>query len=260
MDCYAIGLGDCEGGISREHYVSRSVLEIAGKTVQISGFPWQEPDTTLEVGIGALASKVLCRRHNAELSPLDETGRKFVTALKSCFDEAIENEPINTEVFSIAGDRLELWLLKMLCGLFAAHRTLEAPEGWTRILFQREPFPEGSGMHFFGEPGPSAGWFFNVVRIILVRDKRGVIAGAKFGVGGLPLLLAFGKPLFSEEGMQSVYRPDGIVIEKDAKTKRIDFSWSDSEGAGSVHLHIVGPALDGESGVRPFVQPDTKQR
>jgi hypothetical protein len=31
-------LGNCKGGMSREHYISRSVLEIVGKTVQTSGF------------------------------------------------------------------------------------------------------------------------------------------------------------------------------------------------------------------------------
>ena len=258
MNCYAISLCDCKGGISKEHYISRSVLEIAGKTLQVSGFSWQKPDEPMEVGIGALTSRILCSQHNSELSPLDETGRKFLSALKSSFDEAIGNEYFAHEVFSIDGDKLELWLLKILCGIFASQGTVEVPERWIKILFQRERFPEGSGMHIFGKPG-SSGWFFNIVRVILVLDKKGNIAGAKFGVGGLALLLSFGKPLFSEEGIQSFYRPQGIVIEKDANTKRIDFSWPNSKGVGSVHLQIARPIEEGDSKIRPIVMPNRKQ-
>ena len=86
MGCFAVHLGDCSGGISKEHYVSRSVLAIAGNTVQVSGFPWQEPDEPLEIGIGALTSRILCSHHNSELSPLDETASKFLRALKTSFD------------------------------------------------------------------------------------------------------------------------------------------------------------------------------
>lgn len=37
--CYARHFGDCAGGRSKEHYVSESVLEVAGSAIQISGFP-----------------------------------------------------------------------------------------------------------------------------------------------------------------------------------------------------------------------------
>lgn len=258
MGCYAVHLGDCIGGISKEHYISRSLLELAGKTVQVSGFPWQEPHEPMEIGIGALTSRILCSHHNSELSPLDETGRIFLPAVKSSFDEAVGNEIFAHEVFSIDGIKLELWLLKILCGIFAASSTVEVPGRWIEILFEREPFPEDSGMHIFGEPG-SSGWFFNLVRVISVQDKKGDIAGAKFGVGGLALLLAFGQPLFSEEGIQSLYRPQSIVIEKDAHTKRLDFSWPGSKGAGSLHLKIANPINEGDSKIRPIVMPNRKQ-
>ena len=40
MTCYAVHLGDRAGGLSKEHYVSESVLEIAGTlagTLHLSG-------------------------------------------------------------------------------------------------------------------------------------------------------------------------------------------------------------------------------
>jgi hypothetical protein len=258
VGCYAVHLGNCKGGMSKEHYISRSVLEIAGKTVQTSGFPWQKLDQAQEIGIEALTSRILCSHHNSRLSPLDKTGREFLSALKSIFDEAIGNENFGHEVFSVDGDKLELWLLKILCGVFVVSGTVEVPEKWVGILFQREPFAEDSGMHIFGAPS-SATWFFNLVRIISVGDKSGNISGAKFGIGGLAFLLAFGKPQFSEEGMQSLYRPGSIVIQNEANTKRLDFSWPTGKGTGSVHLQITGRVGAVDSKYRPVVMPNSNK-
>jgi hypothetical protein len=254
VGCYAIHLGDCKGRMSKEHYISRSVLKIAGKIVQVSGFPWQKPDEPQEVGIHALTSKILCSHHNSQLSPLDETGKEFLSALKSIFDEALANENYAHEDFSIDGNKLELWLLKILCGVFVVSGTVKVPERWIEILFQREPFAEGSGMHIFGAPG-SAGWFFNLVRIISVGNKSGKISGAKFGIGGLAFLLAFGKPQFSEEGVQSFYRPRRIVIQKEANEKRLGFLWPHGEGTGSVHLQVVASIEESPKGVKPKYRP-----
>jgi hypothetical protein len=90
--CYAAHLGNCKGGVSREHYISESVLEIAGRDVQVSGFPWQEANKPMQIGIGSLTSKILCEHHNSQLSPLDGSGRDFLQALKSSFDDAIAGE------------------------------------------------------------------------------------------------------------------------------------------------------------------------
>jgi hypothetical protein len=73
------------------------VLEIVGKAVQITGFPWQDVDEMKNVGIDALTSGILCVHHNSELSPLDEAGRSFLHALKSTFDQACTNDEFNEE-------------------------------------------------------------------------------------------------------------------------------------------------------------------
>jgi hypothetical protein len=212
-----------------------------------------------EIGIDALTSKILCNHHNSQLSPLDKAGREFLSTLKSIFDEAFGNKNFAHEVFSIDGDKLELWLLKILCGVFVVSRTVEVPEKWVEILFQREPFAEGSGMHIFGAPG-TASWFFNLLRIISVVDTRGKTSGAAFGLGGLAFLLAFGKPQFSEEGIQSFYRSRCIVVQKEANTKQLDFSWSHGQGIGSVTLQISGTIEGLDARYRPIVMPSMNLR
>ncbi len=101
MKCYAKNLGNCQGLITREHYISKSVLEIAGKKIQVSGFPWQENNKPIDIGINSLASNILCEFHNSQLSPLDENGRKLLFALKTSFDQAISNEIFSAEIFAI---------------------------------------------------------------------------------------------------------------------------------------------------------------
>jgi hypothetical protein len=256
-NCYAAHLGNCLGGSSREHYISRSVLEIVGAKFQISGFPWQQPEQQMEVGIGALVSRILCNHHNSELSILDETGNEFVRALKSSFGEALGNDYAEEE-FSISGEKLELWLLKILCGIIRVFGTVSVPRRWVDILFRNEPFPNGWGMHLFSELG-TVSWFFQLVRVVPVLNEKRSIAGAKFGIGGLALLLAFGKPQFEDGSIQSMYRPKSIVVRRKGNAKKINLSWPRGTGGGSIHLKVEGSIEQEQNSYRPIVIPDGKK-
>jgi hypothetical protein len=76
--CYATVLDDCGGGMSREHYISRSLLEIfTGHTPIVTGFPWQRAGEQLRTTAANLATNVLCETHNNALSPLDERAGEF---------------------------------------------------------------------------------------------------------------------------------------------------------------------------------------
>jgi len=255
MDCYAATLGDCAGGRSGEHYISRSVLELVGTAVRVSGFPWQAECTRQDIGIGSLGANILCRRHNEQLSSLDETGMTFVRALQTTFREAVDGPEFSDDSITIDGDSLERWLLKVLCGVLTVAKGHSIPTMWLEMLFRGRPFSENHGLHFFGKLG-KASWLFNLLRVISVPDKRGHIAGAKFGVGGVPILLAFGKPDFGDPEFGSYFRPDSIEISRGRSIKRIDFTWHGDKGGGTVTLQIEG-LLDPEGEVPiPMVQPD----
>jgi hypothetical protein len=76
--CYLRNTRDCSEQISREHYISRSVLTQLGEVLRISGAPWLDPDQTLDTTVENLTAKILCKRHNEALSPLDgEAGLFF---------------------------------------------------------------------------------------------------------------------------------------------------------------------------------------
>jgi hypothetical protein len=127
---------------------------------------------------------------------------------------------------------------------------------WVDILFQRNPWPLEAGLYIFGTPGVG-GWYFTLVRVISVMatEDPNRIAGAKFGIGGLALLLAFGTPRFTEPGMQALYRPATLLIERNGKQNKHVLSWDDYGAHGTMNLRITGEIASGAR-PRPIVEPN----
>ena len=253
FQCYAATLADCSGGVSREHYVSRSVLEIVGQKVQISGLPWQKPNEKKTVGTSALTAKILCEHHNSLLSRLDTAAKEFVVGLKSSYESAMKGSMSNGTC-SIQGDLLEKWLLKVLVGIFNLSTRYQVPRDWIEMLFERKPWQPGEGIHFLGFPG-AATWNFQLLRIILVHktgDAQSIL-GAKFGLGGLPFLLSFGKPRFYEAGIEPLFRPGKIQVFQGSSVREIQLLWPDQEKHGVVTLAIKGPNVGASGGPRSMV-------
>ena len=102
--CWAHGHGPCGGGQSREHLISHGIFD--QPKIFVQGFEWCA-EKEVEVGLSALTSKILCRKHNSELSAVDNQGILAIKALDGS-DAALSSEsqaPVNGEIF-------ERWLLK----------------------------------------------------------------------------------------------------------------------------------------------------
>src|SRR5690349_11968009 len=80
-ECWARALGDCSDDVTKEHLVSAGLWE--GSSVDVIGFAWCH-DTPKTVGINSVVSKILCRKHNNDLSPLDASAKQAFHALKAC--------------------------------------------------------------------------------------------------------------------------------------------------------------------------------
>jgi hypothetical protein len=63
--CYLASSRNCHGGLSREHYVSRALID--ANNVFVRGMPWQK-DEVQRLSPDNLTAKILCRRHNAALN------------------------------------------------------------------------------------------------------------------------------------------------------------------------------------------------
>jgi hypothetical protein len=80
--CYLEWSKDCDQTISAEHFISATVLsQLGDKKVRLNGMPWLR-GATKNLPISSLTGNILCRRHNAALSPLDAMAGRFFSALK----------------------------------------------------------------------------------------------------------------------------------------------------------------------------------
>ena len=120
--CWASSLGGCSE-ISREHLVSKSLF--INEQVTVQGFKWCK-DTPKEVGLANLTAKILCRKHNTELSPIDDAGAAAFDALRQSTRLANMRAKVRTtywhvETFRINGPGLERWFLKTLINVAFGH-------------------------------------------------------------------------------------------------------------------------------------------
>src|SRR5882672_6826080 len=105
-ECWAKSLGDCEGKLSREHLISKSLFD--GAEIQVFGLPWCPPEGKV-IGIDGLAAKILCRLHNNRLSEVDQAGGEVFKKIKR-FLGKVKSNP--REKIKVDGSLLERWLLK----------------------------------------------------------------------------------------------------------------------------------------------------
>jgi hypothetical protein len=156
--CWAVPLGNCGGGISREHYVSECVFP--DQSIFVQGLDWclNEPK---KVRIEALTAKVLCRDHNSALSELDsEAGRAF-NAIREFARMKIEREKtphVNWALkqFTIDSRKLERWCLKTLLNFSfggnltigpGSHEPGSVPVKLVRAAFGLEELTSGCGIY-----------------------------------------------------------------------------------------------------------------
>ena len=212
----------CSMKISREHYISATVLKALGGnngTAQIGGLPWQPEQTLQGIGIQSLQSKILCETHNSGLSVLDSVaGRLFCTL------DAADKNPMSLPIVSqFDGPSVERWFIKVLCGLTAAagfgNGTI--PDQWKRILVG-EDWPNLWGAYLAVPTSPLILAPEFSLDTSIHPETRAIFA-ATFRVAGVPFKIALGRPDNSEQF--GVYRPRGIIFQLPAGERRVEFIW-----------------------------------
>jgi hypothetical protein len=117
--CYLTGTEDCSADLSAEHYISKSVLQAIGTTIAVSGVPWLPNGEEKEIGVNSLTARILCCRHNSALSPLDTAAGAFFQKLQVIEVDLQRRSLSRKHSFVLmSGEALELWMLKLACGLF----------------------------------------------------------------------------------------------------------------------------------------------
>jgi hypothetical protein len=130
--CYMRSTQDCDEQLSKEHFISASVLShLGGRDVGVKRLPWLKGDDTKSLSINSLTSKILCKRHNEAFSPLDSFAGRFFSTLINIVDDSINRKTLSRrdKWYLISGDDLELWLLKQHSGYI----TPEAPQKQIKV-------------------------------------------------------------------------------------------------------------------------------
>jgi hypothetical protein len=150
--CYATRLGDCSGPLNREHFVSKNLLkefEEAGK-LQVTGYPHGNKAGRLLMSVESMSAKVLCERHNSQLSDVDTEGSRFLLAFFDAHTGLIEERFTTDQTWDFDGLLIERWMLKAACGLLASGQAgvgterierTHPPLEFLHVLFGLESFP-----------------------------------------------------------------------------------------------------------------------
>jgi hypothetical protein len=118
-NCWAQELGSCSDKITREHLVSRSLF--MSDDVLVDGFPWCK-DKPIKIGLSSLTAKVLCAKHNSDLSDIDTAGAEAFAVLReatglSNFRSSFPKKRWTIKRSRIDGRGLERWFLKTLINM-----------------------------------------------------------------------------------------------------------------------------------------------
>lgn len=186
--CYAKSLGNCSGPISKEHFISESILRQMGN-IESKGVPWL---THLDRNItpNEFTSKCLCKYHNEFLSPLDSFAGEF-------FRKALHFMTEHDSTVMVWGPTFERWLLKMLLGLVGTKQIeiegdLVTPEKidslWIRVLFGLEEFPKKAGLYFYARLNDtiSIGREVRIETLVL----NGALTGLRARIAGIEFYLS----------------------------------------------------------------------
>lgn len=253
--CYLRDTYDCSEQISREHYMSRSVLEKLGTgLIRVSGMPWVPTGQTLDTSVESLTAKILCKRHNEALSPLDAEAAIFFSALQQALIDLGRKTLSRKPIFHlVGGEALELWMLKVACGLYfavgandgvklSATHTIDLAK--VRRAFFECRWDPRAGLYFRGATGTA----------ITVRDNIGMaplsgadrrFAGAVVSLHGFTLDLLFDDTNTAADAWSGlVRRPSELVLRKKQRQHSIVLTWPPGTPEASVRME-EGPSLTG---------------
>jgi hypothetical protein len=200
--CWAKAISGCSAVQSREHYISKSLFD--GSLIRIQGFRWCK-DEEVEIGIGAAASKILCKTHNERLSDLDmAAGYSF-----ACFRKIMTLENTrktmaprlwSVQRHQINGRLLERWFLKTLINLVCVQdatltwigglERTKPPTPLVEQCFGLRPINPPHGMHAAVGAGQSIDFRDYVKFAPITKAGTVEIAGGMFEFHGLRFVMS----------------------------------------------------------------------
>jgi hypothetical protein len=245
--CYLKELGSCDGGISAEHLISKSIIVFLKQDgdFSVSGLPWLEDGESKVLAPRNLTANCLCSKHNSALSPLDSAALKFFEMLRLCWVN--DGTPLH---YLVSGHDLERWLLKTLkamavSGNLARGRQRLAGEfqqDLIDMLDHTSRWPALTGLYFIMSLGSRTENRNHFQLAPLYGLENDIIAGLSANILGLPFLMMIEPPDMEKSPSLKAakFRPGCIMVTIGTVTNRIDISWDDDAAHETVSLSFAG--------------------
>jgi hypothetical protein len=243
--CYATAFGDCAGKLTREHYISKVVLDTIEPTGPLAMTGGIYGPTPKHLGSGSLTAKILCKRHNEGLSPLDVVGGKLQSALQWLL---IPGEALGGDrVWLLNGHDVERWMLKTLCGMGAGSLYTSGgaklgawspPLMWLQILFGVHDWPLGWGLYVEADgTTPSVAGEPTMRTSPLSHGPR--LQGLRLSMCNLQFVLVVDDVAANDShdprvGMR--YRPDCIGAKRAGRHDVLMLGWRIPGAGGSIEI------------------------
>jgi hypothetical protein len=181
FECWGAVLGDCAGGISREHLISDGIFD--GAMVSAYGLKWCK-DRPVEISLASAVSKVLCKRHNEGLSAFDAEASRLSRFLST----NVLDDPLSEAQVTLRGPLLEKWALKTFINLAYIgaldpehHARVQPDEDLVKYVYEGTSVPSGVGLYFvagsISNSNFNVGLSWNGIRNL---SRAGAIVGMTF--------------------------------------------------------------------------------
>ena len=252
--CYLGLTNNCSRDISREHYISATVLDqiaASENAVTVSGLPFMDPGESKALPVSSLTAKILCQRHNSALSPLDQEAGLFLKMLTNAMTKKDGSSRSKRPDLSLAsGTALELWMLKVACGIYFARI---AADNQNRIsdthsidmkkvvdaLF-RGKWDERAGLYFNGATGTRLTTAFHVQASPLTDNVTMMMGGVRVSLLGFECDLFFDTSGTDPGPWRGIiYRPNELAFDRGSGPKKfILLSWPKSVPESTIQFRL----------------------
>jgi hypothetical protein len=211
--------------------------------VKITGIPWLKQQVEKWISPRRMVAKILCKRHNEALSPLDyQAGRLIRTIGK--FDREFNDPEPRPDIVFFSGEDIERWMLKTICGTIASANAFkdrvtgidDVPTGWVDLLFGKTAWnaPFGLYLKHSVQMRHSRSFFFQAGR----GSHDGPLLVADLHLNGLAFVVPVVKCLNPES--LGVYRPRTIRFRQGKIIKFMELCWQDPQYEMGIEFQRMG--------------------
>lgn len=204
--------------------------------------PWLPVNESRRVGINSLVSNILCERHNSTLHPLDDEAKTFFRFFRDISDD-IGNTSLSRKGMNriVSGELMELWLLKVACGItlsFATANGIRLKDDHIFDLekvnraFSQNVWDRGAGMYLCAPQGSSflSGDSISVAPLTINSEKR--VVGIRVWLRGMQFDLVFDTQGLVLPPPNALHRPARLSFVGPRRTHNIQLTWrKDNPGA-----------------------------